>query len=151
VSAPPDLLVSGDERDPRRWDRRHRRVAGALLALVVAVAAAVGAAALVERERVADERRRTAEADQDRVVLSLLRPGQDGAPRYGPRPAGVHLVVANAGPAPVRLLWATLEPAGWQVQVPPGRELRPGRSTVLELTPPRACGTPAPRALRVRR
>jgi hypothetical protein len=143
---PPDLLLSGEDRAPREWSAGRRRAVAAVAAVVVA---AVGAGVLVRQDRAADERRRVASTERDVVRLSLLEAGQDGAPRHGPRRPGVHLVVANAGPAPVRLLWGTLAPGGWQVEVPPDRELRPGRSTMLALTPPEACGTLEPQVLRV--
>ena len=141
----PDLLVSGEDRPARSWTPASRRAA-----LVAGVAAAVVVAGvLVVQDRERDEQRARAVADRDVVALSLLAPGQDGGPRYGPRRPGVQLVVANAGPGPVRLLWGTLSPGAWQVEVPSDRELRPGRSLVLDLDPPRACGTQEPRQLRV--
>lgn len=143
---PPDLLLSGADRVPREASAGRRR---AVAAVAVVVAAAAGAGMLVQQDRVADERRRVAAAERDLVRLSLLPPGRDGGPRYGPTRPGLHLVVANAGPAPVRLLWGTLTPGAWQAQVPLDRALRPGRSTRVELTPPRACGTPEPQVLRV--
>jgi hypothetical protein len=146
---PPDLLVSGEDRPPREWSAGQRRAAALTAVVAVVAAGAVGAGVLVRQDRAADERRRLAAAERDVVRLSLLQPGQDGGPRYGPRPPGVQLVVANAGPATVRLLWGTLVPGAWQVEVPRDRELRPGRSMVLDLRPPRACGTPEPRELRV--
>jgi hypothetical protein len=108
----------------------------------------VGAGVLVEQDRARDERRRLAAAEQDVVRLVLLAPGQDGAPRYGPRRPGVQLVLANDGPATVRLRSGTLDRGPWQVAVP-SRELRAGRSVVLEVRPPRTCGAPEPRTLRV--
>ena len=142
---PPDLLVSGEDRPGRSWTPTSRRAALA----AGAVAAVVGAGVLAAQDRERDEQQARAAAARAVVGLSLLAPGQDGGPRYGPRRPGVQLVVANAGPAPVRLLWGTLSPGAWQVEVPSDRELRPGRSLVLDLTPPRACGTPEPRQLRV--
>ncbi len=142
---PPDLLVAGEDRRGWQWTAARRRAA----AVAVAVAAAVAAGVLVVEDRERDEQRARAVADRDVVALSLLAPGQDGAPRYGPRRAGVQLVVANTGPSPVRLLRGTLTPGGWQVDVPADRELRPGRSLVLALTPPRGCGRPEPRRLRL--
>ena len=140
----PDLLVSGEDRPPLPWSAGRRRTAvGAGL-----LAVAVGAGVLVVQDRARDERRRTAEARQDVVRLALLAPGQDGAPRYGPRRPGVQLVVANTGPATVRLRSGTLVPGAWAVEVP-DRELRAGRSVVLEVRPPVTCGTPEPRVLRV--
>lgn len=143
----PDLLVSGEERPPRRTLRAGQRRAAWAAVLAVALAAAAGT--LVQRDRAEDARRRAAAAQQDVVRLSLLRSGQDGAPRYGLRRPGVHLVVGNAGPAPVRLLRGTVVPGGWRVEDPPDRDLRPGRSLRLRLLPPAGCGAPAPRVLRV--
>lgn len=142
---PPDLLVSGEDRPRRQWPAWHRRTAAGALV----VAAAVAAGVLVVQDRARDERGRLAAARQDVVELVLLSPGQDGAPRYGPRPPGVHVVIANAGPAPVRLLRGTLLPGAWSVEVPADRELRPGRSLAVELRPPRGCSTPGPRRLQL--
>jgi fucose permease len=121
-----------------------------LVVFVAVVALLVGAAVLVDRDRARDEQRRAAAAAQDVVALTLLRPGQDLAPRYGPRPSGVHLVVANAGTATVRLLSGTVAPGTWQVDVPVDRDLRAGRSRRLELVPPAGCGSAAPRMLVLR-
>lgn len=142
---PSDLLVSGEDRPRRQWSAGHRRTA----VVAVVVAAAVGGGVLLSQDRARDERRRVTAGEQDVVRLSLLAPGQDGAPRYGPRPPGIHVVLGNDGPATVRLLEGTLSPGAWQVQVPPGRELRPGRSVALQLVPPRDCGTSEPRVLRL--
>ena len=139
-----DLLVSGDDRPPRRCRPAHRAVAAA-----GALAVALGAGVLAGRGSDRDAPGALTAQDQAVVRLSLLAPGQDGGPRYGPRPAGVHLVIGNTGPAPVRVLWGTLAPGEWQVTVPADAELRSGRSMVLALTPPRACGTPEPRVLQV--
>ena len=140
----PDLLVSGEDRPRRPWSAGRRRTA----VVGVAVVLAAGAGVLVAQDRAQDERRRTAVASQDVVQLALLDRGQDGAPRYGPRRPGAHLVVANTGPATVRLRSGTLVPGEWQVDVP-DRELRAGRSVVLEVRAPATCGTAEPRSLRV--
>ncbi len=146
---PPDLLVSGDDRPPRQWRVGRGRTWAVVAVVGVVTAASAAAGALVQADRAADERRRLAAVERSVVRLALLRPGEDGGPRYGPRRPGAHLFVGNEGPAPVRLLRGTLDPASWQVSVSTDRALRPGRTRRFELTPPLACGAPAPRELRV--
>ncbi len=146
---PPDLLVSGDDRPPRRLGPRSRRAAAAVAAVLAVAGASTAVGLEVRADRAERERQQAAAADAERLRLVLLRPGEDNAPRHGPRRQGLNLVIANRGPATVRLLWGTLVPGTWRVVVPPGRELRPGRSVMLSLRPPVACGSPGPRVLQV--
>ena len=142
---PPDLLVQGDDTPPRRPIRGLRVLVVAVPAVLVVVAAAVSVGGA---QRAEDERTRAAAVEADVLRLSL-RPGQDRAPRYGPRRPGVHVVVRNDGPADVQLLSGRLLPGSWQVGVPDRRRLRSGRSVVLELVPPAGCAVSRPRLLRL--
>ncbi|CAA9307993.1 MAG: hypothetical protein AVDCRST_MAG07-234 [uncultured Frankineae bacterium] len=142
--AGPDLLVQGGDDSPRRGGPGRRALAVGLAAVLLPTGAA--ATALVLAPGPAS---RAEPVDPDVLRLSL-RPGQDSAPRYGPRRPGVHVVVANDGPADVALLSAQLLPTSWRVEVPDRRRLRAGRSVVVELAPPPGCSAQPPRLLQLR-
>jgi hypothetical protein len=142
-AAGPDLLVQGGDDTPHRSGPGRRALALGLAAVLLPAAAAT---ALV---RAPDPAPQAEPVDPDVLRLSLS-PGQDSAPRYGPRRAGVHVVVANDGPADVELLSAQLLPTSWQVEVPDRRPLRAGRSVVVELAPPPGCSAQPPRLLQLR-
>lgn len=140
-----DLLVAGDDRPERQWSssRRARVSLVAVLALLIAGASGV----LVQRERAADQDRPAARAAE--AVQLALRPGRVPTPRFGHLRRSLHVVVANEGASPVQLLRGSLVPGRWRVEVLPDTVLRPGRLTVLRLSPPGSCAPPLPRRLRL--
>lgn len=142
----PDLLVHGDDEPPLRLGRRARLAA--LLALLTTVLAAAGvlAASSVREDRAADALRRRAAVEADATPRLSLLPDQPGTPRGGPRPTGLQLVVANDGPADVRLASGTVAVEGWRVLIP-NRRLRSGSSVRVELVPPAGCAADLPRRL----
>ena len=140
---PPDLLVQGDDRPERPPVRLPRAVVRGAAAVLLPVAVAVAVV------RATDRGPQPAPVDPDVLQLSLS-PGQDRAPRYGPRRPGVHVVVENDGGADVELVDARLLPGSWDVEVPERRLLRAGRSAVVELAPPAGCSADPPRLLQLR-
>ncbi len=97
-------------------------------------------------DRASDQRRRLAEADADAAPQLSLLPDQAGTPRGGPRPTGLQLVVANDGPADVRLVSGRVLPAAWRAVVT-SRRLESGSSVRVELAPPAGCALQRPRRL----
>ena len=139
---PPDLLVAGDDRP-----ERQRNARGTVLAVIAVLALLLVAGTSVQRERAAD---RDGSAPSAAGAGQLvLRPGRVPTPRSGHLRRALHVVVANEGASPVQLVRGSLAPGQWQVEVLPDTVLRPGRLTVLRLSPPGSCAPPLPRRLRL--
>lgn len=103
----------------------------------------------MEDHREADQRRRLAAAEADAAPKLSLLADQAGTPRGGPRPTGLQLVVANDGPADVRLVSGRVVPAAWGAVVTNGA-LESGSSVRVELAPPAGCAVERPRRLLLR-
>jgi hypothetical protein len=105
LSGGPDLITSGDERDPWRPTRRQRRIALVALAVVAVVTGATGIVGNVRAARSADQA----------AVASLHLAAVDGPDDLEPQ-GSVLVLVRNDGPHQVRLLSARLLAPGYAEQ-----------------------------------